>query len=1114
MKRPVTVDNEVENVANSPVRKSLRIKMLHADEVPVCKTEKKSRMKRRAVKNLDIKMRRLVSDNLNKNDSIQNFALLIALNLQFVGKVGKACSFDVITNIKSKLSSDQLSTFKSSRFGLYLYIGKDVLSLRLIHSILLREVHHPNIDELWFYYGGQNLRFSLYEFGLVSGLVCGGDESRFSDYSTGGTFFDNFFNDDIKISRSVIESKFKDAVWENDDDAVKFAKLYFVQCFMLGSLDNTLIDSRFIHLLDCPDFDDFPWGKYSFDLFVQSTKNKLWTFLQASKQATFYRLYGFPYAIQFWFYETLTTVPAFLCSLNNAAAYPRFMRWSPKDMRKIQNFDFKVFDDPNEKVISSSNIKATVYELSENIVSGLNDQDSVFKEEEAAAVNTEGDNILEVAKSASMKFVNELKDLVFDSGIEYSDMELGVRKQIYDCIESFETNQLADIFNDKSVKSDNVDSEVHSSDGHEEDNSSDEETESCNYAEEKIRNTKSVDDEREDAYRNEKDYGDESNNDTSSDEYIEHESENVQKVYYSESGKTIVKSNAEHVSDFEIAKIDADVNYHMQPVADDQANAEHVAVLESRIIDAEGNDQIKPAVDDKLNEEHVSALESAKIDSEVNDGVTPVSGDVVSIPTCSRGVSKVYGKQPGFELFVEQDCYFDEVGDQSGFDLVGRGIEVGLKDSCTKNVNKDASEVDTSKPTMLDQLMQDEVDKLADVCSDEFLLTPVDANSEKVDLVVPSNKIPLEKVNESDEIADLAAAESDVSNIVASLSVYIPTEEKLNESAVLAVKPVSPKIADKNDDTVPVAKSRPKLVFKRKAVQVDIPAEFALIERIRNLDSAEKVKSMGLTFTNHCPLLMESVHDMCNQFWLSEFNDWIETNTYRRKHPTNEIYYPREKILRPGFRLGGEEITIKDFFHILNTPGGYLESSHIDCLFTYLRKKCIFLNNSYSVCGNWFDQYVQNGYRLYLENQNVTDLPQFDAIYTFIVGEDGLYKRAWGDLKNLLYDEPLREAMTAYSTLLPLILNYVGFYDRTDINFNSVHYVGKKTTDPFAVAFMDDLPVQENSDCGVYATAFAEYLIEGKRIPKALRIKQICNRYAVNLFMYVRWKNKSGYVSD
>ncbi|XP_055959709.1 uncharacterized protein LOC130014804 [Mercurialis annua] len=138
----------------------------------------------------------------------------------------------------------------------------------------------------------------------------------------------------------------------------------------------------------------------------------------------------------------------------------------------------------------------------------------------------------------------------------------------------------------------------------------------------------------------------------------------------------------------------------MQPVADDQANTDHVAVLESRIIDAEGNDQIKPAADDKLNEEHVSALESAKIDSEVNDVVTPVSGDVVSIPTCSRGVRKVYGKQPGFELFVEQDGYFDEVGDQSGFDLVGRGIEVGLKDSCTENVNKDASEVDTPKPTM------------------------------------------------------------------------------------------------------------------------------------------------------------------------------------------------------------------------------------------------------------------------------------------------------------------------------------------------------------------------------------------------------------------------------
>ncbi|XP_050207489.1 uncharacterized protein LOC126656909 [Mercurialis annua] len=211
---------------------------------------------------------------MKKPDSVDDELENVVVS-PFVGKVGKTCSIDVIAKLQSKLSSDQMSTYKSSRFCVFLGRGKDVLSLRFIHSILLREVHHPDMSELWFYYGSGNMCFSLYEFGLVSGLVCGGDEPRFSDYCNGGTFYGKFFSDENRITRQVIESKFNDAVWENDDEAVKFAKVYFVKCFLLGSLKTTLIDSRFITLLDCSDFDDFLWGKYSFQLFVQSTKNKL-----------------------------------------------------------------------------------------------------------------------------------------------------------------------------------------------------------------------------------------------------------------------------------------------------------------------------------------------------------------------------------------------------------------------------------------------------------------------------------------------------------------------------------------------------------------------------------------------------------------------------------------------------------------------------------------------------------------------------------------------------------------------------------------------------------------------------------------------------------------------
>ncbi|XP_050205843.1 uncharacterized protein LOC126686701 [Mercurialis annua] len=477
LKNPDIAPKEMEEASDSPVRMSLRKKTIGSKPVAP-KIEKKAIKKSKSVQKSvagkrkanfvvpkrDIKRKRLGTDNLDKNDSFQTFDLLLGPKDRFVGKVGNASQNAVLKHIKSKLSEDQLATFKNSRFGVFLELDKDVLSLRLIHAILLREVHHSNLSELWFHYGSQNMRFSLYEFGLVSGLVCVGDESRFSGHFKDSNFFNKYFGDVSKITRQVIEAKFKEAVWENDEDAVKFAKLYMVQCFLLGHLGTTLVDDRFIHLLDCPDYDDFPWGKYSFQLFVQSTKNKLWTKHNASSQSAFYRLYGFPHAIQFWFYETLVSVPEYLCTLSNAAVYPRLLRWSPKDIKKMQNFDFQVFDDGTEKVSVLSNIVANEFESSQLIVTGLNYQGQVVKRARTSASDSE-DKILEVARSACIKFVHELKALIFDNKADYSDVECDVRKRICASVVSFEENQLSDIFDDKSGKADTVEELIYSSDG-------------------------------------------------------------------------------------------------------------------------------------------------------------------------------------------------------------------------------------------------------------------------------------------------------------------------------------------------------------------------------------------------------------------------------------------------------------------------------------------------------------------------------------------------------------------------------------------------------------------------------------------------------------------------
>ncbi|XP_055960627.1 uncharacterized protein LOC126671989 [Mercurialis annua] len=486
--------------------------------------------------------------------------------------------------------------------------------------------------------------------------------------------------------------------------------------------------------------------------------------------------------------------------------------------------------------------------------------------------------------------------------------------------------------------------------------------------------------------------------------------------------------------------------------------------------------------------------------------------------------------------------------------------------------NAAVEEVDQS--SKINELIDSEVAMLSEVCSDEFITPP----SVQSDLNVPSANIILEKETDESgdtEIADHAACEQQVSSLVASLSCWVRTEEKIIEPAVLVNKVELPKttvlkeeiVTDETTiqaEKVDAPRRRLKLVKRKlneelnKDVKLEnsssmMAKQFPLLMKIRNLDNPGKVQAVGNTFVNRNPLIVESVSDMCNQEWLSEFNDWICVGTYKKKHEMNEIYYPNYKTLRPVIRLGGEGIVTKDFFYKLHTAGAYLDSSHIDCLFSYLRKKCLFLNNDYSVCGNFFDQYVQNGYLLYQETRSVTDLPMFAELYNFIVGEDGAYKRCWSDVKNILfpvhlkvdgesqdhwilaklsfeyrtffvynsrrselYDNHTATVMTAYATLLPLILDIVGFYDRSDINFHSVYYMDKSKTDPFAVAYVDRLPVQEKADCGLYIVAFAEYLIEGKAIPRNIDVFRLRERYATNLYIYERWKikTKCGYISE
>ena len=111
-------------------------------------------------------------------------------------------------DIKDRLSEAQKNIFRRSCFGHFLDVKELKFSAQLLHSILLREVK-SNENAMWFRIGRKNIRFSLEEFALVTGLDCSPSyepdtENNDDDY----TIIDVFLDGNCAITTQELRTKF------------------------------------------------------------------------------------------------------------------------------------------------------------------------------------------------------------------------------------------------------------------------------------------------------------------------------------------------------------------------------------------------------------------------------------------------------------------------------------------------------------------------------------------------------------------------------------------------------------------------------------------------------------------------------------------------------------------------------------------------------------------------------------------------------------------------------------------------------------------------------------------------------------------------------------------
>ncbi|PHU01201.1 hypothetical protein BC332_30988 [Capsicum chinense] len=108
---------------------------------------------------------------------------------------------------------------------------------------------------------GTILHFTPREFALMTGLNCVTNRDDFVfDEERPNRIIDQYFDGESFIQKKELFAAVSDEIWgnDNDEDALKFANLYFIHAFLLSSVDTVAIPRLHFYLIESGRYSDYP----------------------------------------------------------------------------------------------------------------------------------------------------------------------------------------------------------------------------------------------------------------------------------------------------------------------------------------------------------------------------------------------------------------------------------------------------------------------------------------------------------------------------------------------------------------------------------------------------------------------------------------------------------------------------------------------------------------------------------------------------------------------------------------------------------------------------------------------------------------------------------------
>ncbi|KAM3323937.1 hypothetical protein P3S67_005088 [Capsicum chacoense] len=147
------------------------------------------------------------------------------------------------TDVEYFVGKNGLNMFKETCFGVFVDMPKSNFHGQITKCLLMLECKQDNQNEFHIYVKGTILKFTIFEFALISGLNCTSNIEHFqyptSDDSVLLTKYFSVAKNGI-FKKKFIE-RYKMGNFDNDQDALQMTILFFIHTFLLTETDDATV---------------------------------------------------------------------------------------------------------------------------------------------------------------------------------------------------------------------------------------------------------------------------------------------------------------------------------------------------------------------------------------------------------------------------------------------------------------------------------------------------------------------------------------------------------------------------------------------------------------------------------------------------------------------------------------------------------------------------------------------------------------------------------------------------------------------------------------------------------------------------------------------------------